>query len=186
MRSTCDWQSGRNSFVLFAYESLQRNAERRRKEACFGQYTYASQELKKFTEKPPMNHHHVHPMQWHNFTLLFLCAGWSSVNSVFNERICWRTVVWCRLKIASNNSMLDYDKSYWRLSGRTRSPALDVIVLNLAISKVCVSGCSVGCGRADRVRRSLTDRLFTSQNPPRGIRGVRGCGFGDRCWVHRE
>ena len=51
----------------------------------------------------------------------------------------------------------------------------------ICASKVCVSGCSVGCGRADRVRRSLTDRSFTSQNSPREIRGVRDCGFGERC-----
>ena len=55
------------------------------------------------------------------------------------------------------------------------------VLMEIICSKVCVSGCSVGCGRAGRVRRSLADRSFTSQNPPREIRGVCDCGFGERC-----
>ena len=44
---------------------------------------------------------------------------------------------------------------------------------------------SVGYGRAGRVRRSLTDRSFTWRSFS-GTCVVRSCGFGDRCWVHRE
>ena len=48
------------------------------------------------------------------------------------------------------------------------------------LSKVCVSGCSVGCGRAGCVRRSLAIRSFASKSVPSGVTGIRIRRFGDR------